>query len=244
MSDTGMCLTRSAAVPYPRHPHYWPVDSLHLLHRLEGMFYVRLSNKSLLPWLRGLLGDCVGYEKYLRQYPAVLCAPLDLHYVFRRAACTLDEELLQDLLFSWSWREANWGAWLAAIAPQAQYVDHLQRRRPSLPHGTVVADLALAACAEAPGSPELAEHWTLLGQLRSQLEQLPELRSPLRLTPPLLNTPQSQRGVDAVRAAYRRGGVTAAREIFASEPLWGPYFSDHLAWARDQAEAGKVSSIP
>ncbi len=82
--------------------------------------------------------------------------------IFRRAACTLDEELLQDYLFSYGWREANWGTWLAALAPSNVYATHLQTRRATLPHGSVVMDLSIASCG-AGSAPKVQHNESLSG---------------------------------------------------------------------------------
>lgn len=87
----------------------------------------------VLAWLRAVCANGRAYGKFLRQYPDVLCEPLDLLYLCRRASCTLGVALLQYLLFSYSWREANWGAWLAALAPDPAYAAHLEARKPQLP---------------------------------------------------------------------------------------------------------------
>ncbi len=216
----------------PRRPCYHPVDSLHLFLRVEGSVGLLLSDKRILAWLKALWSGSQGYEKYLSQYPAVLCAPLDLHYLFRRAACTLDEELLQDLLFSFGWREANWGAWLAALAPLERYVVHLQRRRPALPHGSVVIDLALAACAAGKVPGELAEHWSLLCRLRGQVEQLPRVVSPLRTGLTIDDEAALQAEVSAVRAAYRQDGEAGARRALAKQQRLSHVHRSHLDWAR------------
>ncbi len=220
-----------------RRPHYWAVDSLHLFNRADGPFYLQLSNKSVLARLRSLCAGSRGYEKHLSQYPAVLCAPLDLLYLFRRAACTLDEELLQDLLFSYGWREANWGAWLAALAPRSSYVVHLQRLRPTLPHGTAVIDLAHAASSGEGVAVDLAEHWTLLCEVRDLIAQLPVLVSPLRVGPTVEEEALLKVEMDAVRKAYKKGGEAEARRAMLQQHL-SLYFRSHLEWARGREYHG------
>ncbi len=218
------------SVQSSRRPYYWPADGLHLLNRADGSFHLRLSNKSFLACLQSLRASAQGYEKYLSQYPSVLCAPLDLLYLIRRAACTLDEALLQDLLFSYSWREANWGAWLAALAPNRGYVEHLRRRRPTLPYGAIVVDLASAACGGDQVSTEYAEHWMLLCELRELLGQLPRVVSPLRIGPTIEEEAQMKSEMEVVRAAYRQGGATAARKAMGQKHL-SHYLRGHLEWA-------------
>lgn len=84
------------------------------------MLYLRLGNGRILGLLQSMKVTGEGYRKYFDYYPAVLCEPLELFYCCRRGMCSLNDELLQDLLFSFGWREANWGAWLSALAPRAR----------------------------------------------------------------------------------------------------------------------------
>ncbi|MEK8031125.1 hypothetical protein AACH06_09895 [Ideonella sp. DXS29W] len=203
----------------PQHwPHYWPRDTVHLMDRL-GPFYLGLSNKSITRQLQSLCASVQGYEKYLGEYPMVMCAPLDSLYVFRRATGMLDEDLLQDLLFAFSWREANWGAWLAALAPQAAYAPHLRRRRAHLPHGTSVIDLALAGCAGEPVPAEVQDALGLLGRLRQWLQQMPPIHTPLRRAPSADEWAARASEIEQIRQAYRQGGADRALQRWRSGPL-------------------------
>jgi hypothetical protein len=201
------------------------------LSKADGPFYLQLANQNILGRLKSLKSSVLGYEKYLHQYPETLCAPLDLLYVFRRASCTLDEELLQDYLFSYGWREANWGAWLAALAPRKVYEAHLQNRRPTLPHGSVAIDLAIASCGEGNAPPELAEHWTLLCEIRDLVAQLPCVSSPLRLAPTVEEEKMLSAELEFVRSAYRNGGEINAKVAMQQKYL-SYYYRGHLEWAK------------
>jgi hypothetical protein len=214
-----------------RRPHYWPADALHLFGKADGPFYLQLANQNILGRLRSLRAGVQGYEKYLNEYPAMLCATLDLLYVFRRAACTLDEELLQDYLFSYGWREANWGAWLAALAPSKGYEAHLQNRRPTLPRGSAIVDLAIASCGGREAPHELGEHWALLREIRDLVTLLPRVSSPLRLAPTVEEEKALSAEMEAVRAAYKSGGEIQAREAMQQKHL-SYYFRGHLEWAK------------
>jgi hypothetical protein len=210
-----------------RRAHYWPADALHLFGRADGPFYVELANQKILRRLRSLRSGCQGYEKYLNQYPATLCAPLDLLYVFRRAACTLDEELLQDYLFSYGWREVNWGAWLAALAPSKRYEEHLQKRRQTHPHGSAVIDLAIASCTWRDAPHELGEQWALLCEIRDLVAQLPHVSSPLRVAPTIEEETALSAEMEALRAAYKSGGELEARAAMQQKHL-SYYLRGHI----------------
>lgn len=212
-----------------RRPRYWEADSLHLLNRAGGV-YLRLADQHILKWLEALCADGRAYGKFLPQYPAVMCEPLDTLYVCRRASCTLDEELLQDLLSCFSWREASWGAWLAALAPSPAYAAHLEVRKPGLPHGSVVIGLALAACGAMAVPAALGRHSELLGTLRAQIEELPRVTSPMRLHPTAEQEMALRVETDLVREAYRRGGRAAAQEALSR--LSSCYRQGHTAWVR------------
>ncbi len=214
-----------------RRAHYWPADALHLFCRADGPFYLELANQNILRRLRSLRYGCQGYEKYLDQYPATLCVPLDLFYVFRRAACTLDEELLKDYLFSYGWREVNWGAWLAALIPSKTYEGHLQRRRQTHPHGSAVIDLAIASCSGRDVPHELGEQWALLCDIRDLVARLPRISSPLRVAPTIEEETALSEEIEAVRSAYRKGGELAAKAAMQQKHL-SYYFGGHVELAK------------
>ncbi|MBI3229100.1 MAG: hypothetical protein HYZ45_02615 [Burkholderiales bacterium] len=84
-----------------------------------------------------------------------------------------------DLLFSYSWREANVGALLAALAAPADCLEILRQVKPRLPHGTKVVALALASCGDTLPE-ELTEHFQLLQEIRAMLAEIPHEPLPLR----------------------------------------------------------------
>jgi hypothetical protein len=194
-----------------RRPYYYSVDSLHALVRAEPMIYLRLSNRRVGGLLSEMRARGTTYGKFLAQYPAVICEPLDFHYICRRAAAQLNVRLLQDLLFAYGWREANWGAWLAALAPNQEFVAYLAERRPNLLHGTQVIDLALAACGE-PLAIDLEKAYADLVEVVFMLKKMPIECLPMRIFPsPEVEKAYNQE-CEALRAAYRSGGVDLAAE--------------------------------
>lgn len=192
-------------------PHYWPSDCCSELIRQDSAFYLKLSNEGLLRALAAMESSGRHYRKFLGQFPEVLCEPLERFYLSRTAIAKLDVDMLKDLLFASSWREANWGAWLAALAPNPAYLEHLELRRPTLPHGTRVIDLAKSSCGGSMPS-ELQEHLDLLAKIREMLAQLPSIRLPLRLYP---NDDQQrlwQMEAQVVARVYRSNGLHLAKD--------------------------------
>ncbi|MDQ1832137.1 hypothetical protein [Massilia scottii] len=213
-----------------RTPHYWYNDFVCVLLQAEPMFYLSLSDRGIRNVLERMKIRARDYQKFVSAYPSVCCEPLEQFYLFRKGMNMLDEELLCDLLFSFGWREANWGAWLAALAPQPAYAAHLARRRPTLPHGTTVMGLALAACGhEVP--QELRDTYALLVEVRETLDQLPAQPARLRRN----YSRDQERAIrsenDAVREAYRTGGLDAAKKLL-NQGLLRYFGATHQEWLR------------
>ncbi|PTT24030.1 hypothetical protein DBR12_00200 [Acidovorax sp. HMWF029] len=213
-----------------RRPYYYSTDSLHLLQSTEQMLYLRLGNGRILGLLQSMKVTGEGYRKYFDDYPAVLCEPLELFYCCRRGMCSLNDELLQDLLFSFGWREANWGAWLSALAPRASYIPHLRSRAESLPHGKEVMSLALAACGE-PLTEEIEVQHSLLQDIVTMLNKLPTVNFPMRRTPSLLEETAFNAEVESLRRCYRETGLSQAKEQLGKGLLYY-YGMSHTAWLK------------
>ena len=176
------------------------------------MVYMRVSNGRIGGLLKNMTTTGRAYRKVLRDYSMVRCEPLELFYQCRRGMNALDANLLHDLLFSYSWREANWAAWLASLRPQPAWVQCLYEKRPSLLHGTEVIDLALAACGE-PVTGHLDEQLESLREIREMLNDLPEHPYLMRLSPAAEQEQQFNAEVEAIRKAYGSGGLTAASPL-------------------------------
>ena len=183
-------------------------DSLYLM---EGAPYLSISNGGLLQLLRRTETAGMAYRKFLPLYPEVCCEPLEFVYQCRRNVDALDVHLLSDLLFLASWREANWGAWLAALAPTEKYKQLLLERRETLSHGTDIIDLA-AASIEGKVPDRLANHFEALGGVPQMLAEVRPVVVPLRQWPTLAQEAQYNGEVEQIRQAYRRSGLGAALE--------------------------------
>lgn len=232
----------SASRPY-RRPHYYQVDALYLLGKGEPMFYLSLSGRGVYGVLKNMKIHARGYQKFVAAYPSVCCEPLNSFYLFRKASGMLDEELLCDLLFSYGWQEANWGAWLAALAPHPVYAAHLERRLPTLPHGQPVLRLALAACGQ-PIPLEHSDAYAMLEEVRETLNRLPAQSPPLRRNPTAEQEQEYNRHSLLIRAAYRSGGFEAAYPLM-SHGVMGYYHMSHAEWlAAGTPEAPEVPELP
>jgi hypothetical protein len=215
----------------PPRLHYWPEDCLYELMKSESMHYLELSNGGLKRVLLKTEKAGEDYRKFLKDYPEVMCESLDRYYLLRRATGRLCVSMLNDLLFGGSWREANWGAWLAALSPQPEFIALLEKRKPTLPHGTNIVDLALASCgAELPS--DLNEYFDLLQKIRIKLEELPHIRTPMRII--LKDEEKFKVEVEAVKSAYRSKGLSAARDI-AKQGVLGYYSLNYKEWLKQGA---------
>ena len=209
-------------------PHYWLEDYCVELMREESMFHLKLGNGGLLGVLETMESSGRYYRKFLAQFPDVMCEPLERYYLSRTAIGKLDVHMLKDLLFAGSWREANWGAWLAALAPNPAYREYLVLRRPSLAHGTRVIDLAMASCgAELPAGLEI--HFDLLIKIREMLVELPSLRLPMRRYPDEGQECASQQEAELAREIYRSDGEQALRERLSKGTI-GYYGLSYKEW--------------
>lgn len=216
-------------LPY-RIPHYYLVDIWHVLGRAEPFFYFNLCDGGIRAVLHQMKLNARSYQKFIGAYPAVRCEPLESFYLFRRGADMLDEEHLCDLLFCYSWREANWGAWLAALAPRPAYLPHLARRvaAPGERDGSKVFQLALAACGN-PLPQELSDLYAVLEEVRETLDRLPSRPAPLRRDA----TRDQERAFNRERLvlldAFRSGGVEAAKNLL-TQGIIGYFGMSYPAW--------------
>jgi len=214
-------------------PHYLPADLWFDLAHETQMFYLRLSNGDSSSRLLGLLKekhyDGITYGKFLNSYPHIMCEHLESYYRWQNATAKLDKNMMHDLLLRvGNWRIANWGAWLAALSPQAEYIELLDQTRPHLPYGTDIIDLAKAACGtELPA--HLTEHAKLLHDIRQLLSELPKTRLPLRLNINDEIKNQLDAEVERIRFILRTQGEQAA--LFEkSQCTLGYYQLNYKQW--------------
>ena len=220
------------------HPHYWPPDSLYELAKEESMFYLQLSNGNFEGLLSRTVSSGKEYRKFLKLYPEVMCEPLERYYLLRRATGKLDVHMVQDLLFTGSWREANWGTWLAAIAPQPEYIELLEKRRLTLPHGTKLIDLAIASCAaELP--QHLESHLQLLQSIQEMLNKLPEIKTPMRLW--LHDQKSYASEIETARSLLHNGNIKAGLEL-TKKGLLGYYGQSYKSWLNSGAPLAPENS--
>ena len=194
--------------------------------------YLRLSNKGLNSLLKETLAGGDAYGQYFAQYPAGRIKPLDFLYQCRYNLDALDEHLLRDLLQA-TWREANWGAWLALLAPRPEYEALLLEIRGRHPYGQDILELAIAAHSGVVPAHLGEQHSSAL-RVRTMVESLQRQPRALRKNPGPSQQDAYQAELDAVRAAYRSGGAASALPL-TRKGLLGYYGEDYWAWAARQS---------
>lgn len=152
----------------------------------------------------------------LRDYPHLRYQPLDFHYLCQQSLSVLDDALLADLTrdMHHGWGGAHWAALLIALSGDARYLPHLDDVRH---HRGVEWTAGLAEAASHPDASSAAfRGCQSIVRLRNQLAVLPRVVVRLRPCP----SPEAiEARAIAVRAAYRSGGVDAARPIASSQPF-------------------------
>jgi len=215
-----------------RRPHYHHGDSFRLM---QGAPYISISNGGLLGLLHRTENAASSYRKFLAKFPEILCEPLEFLYQCRIGVDTLNVELLSDFLFTSSWREANWGAWLAMLSPRHEYRALLRSKRESLPHGTDIIDLAVASVDG--GAPErLQRHFESSLRLRDLLSDVQPMQVPLRLWPTEAQEAQFNCEVELIREAYRTHGHDAASHRMR-QGIVGYYGESYRTWVGRGAPA-------
>ncbi len=153
-----------------------------------------------------LVRDAVELKSVFEQYPMVRYEPLDYHYVLLKYLAAFNTDVLADLCSGmYSWRGIVIAGWLACLKPSVECMDHLSSVSAiNYPDNFWFIRLAIA---EAKGQP-LAEH----AVLQDLLAQLRACLAPISLPDFSLKSAPSPSpvGHDAVRAAYRSGGASAA----------------------------------
>lgn len=151
-----------------------------------------------------LVRDAVELQGVLVQYPQVRYEPLDHHCVSLKYLAAFNENVLADLCSGeYSWRGIVVAGWLACLKPSNGYMVHLSSvSATNYPHNFWFIRLAIAEAN--------CERWTEDTDLQDLVVQLRTCLAPISLPNFSLKAAPSRAGHDAVRAAYRAGGVSAA----------------------------------
>ena len=209
--------------------HYYENDIAELM---RGVPYIALSNDGLLDLLKKTAATGKAYAEYLPQYPAVRVEPLDFLYQCRHNVDALDEHLLNDLLQA-TWREANWGAWLALLSPRPEYAALLLKVRGRHPHGTDILALAIAAHGWSV-PPALTGYWGWALRIRNMVDALQPQTRTLRTNPTPEQLVAYRAEVESVWAAYKTGGASLALPL-TQKGLLGHYREDYWSWSARNA---------
>jgi hypothetical protein len=185
-----------------------------VVRMITDLQYVRIMKVSTAKQRTAeLVRDAVELQSVLAQYPQVRYEPLDYHYVLLKYLAAFNANVLADLCSGeYSWRGIVVAGWLACLKPSAGYVDHLTSVSASnYPHNFWFIRLAIAEakCVQWAEDTALQD---LVVQLRTCLAPISLPNFSLRASPSLAEP-------DAVRAAYRSGGASAALLALKRSPL-------------------------
>jgi len=165
----------------------------------------------------------------LAQYPRILSEPLDFFYQCLRSLGALDVPFLQALLTDHDWRGAVWGAWLALLELDPDFVPTLTAASNRWPQNDWLVQCALATIQGAAAPPESETVVQLAAQYRALLRGIARPVTRIRSEP----TPQQSAQMDAerasIRAAYAQGGADAARLALRGS-LAELYSQDYPTW--------------
>lgn len=187
-------------------PFYHCDDVTRLLSAFPWARLMRES--SALGLLRHTLETSQQLQHILVQYPHVRYEPLDFVYVLLQAQGALDDELMADLCAHYGWQGVATAALLAALQPRAGFEAPLRAARQRVPHQQWLVDLALDEL-QGPATQELPELRKALQELRQLLGDIPRPLVTLRRTE---SSEVCRLRAEHVRAAYKKGGLDAARQ--------------------------------
>lgn len=190
------------------------------VHDLIGAFpYLALSKpnsaKGLLNrWLR----DVSELEAIFLQYPAVKYEPLDSLYVVLKCVGALCPSLVEELCCGrHNWRGVVTAAGLVALLPDAQYRESIAGAEVG-PINQWLIELALCEIDGALWQPD-PELQTSLRALRAWIARVPRPESGVRRDRRASGVGQYAQARLAVAAAYKNGGVQAARAVLQRFPF-------------------------
>lgn len=195
---------------------YWSANYSDVLELMASIPWspVTLSDDRIQGKISLLVRDGTNYRKYLRLFPEVMCEPLELFYILRRATGLLNLPIAQDLLSTHGWRGANYGALLTLLAPRPEYLPLLIEAESQWKYARPGIHLAMAACGGCSlVAPELLKSHAHVISIREMLDELPSVSLPAR--PPWTDAldRQARKETAVIRAVYRARGLEAARAL-------------------------------
>jgi len=210
-------------------PYYHPDDVWHII---KGIPYMRVAKRPL-NMLKEMDITGLAYHKFLSQYPTIRCEPLDFFYQCKRGIMALDKQLLRDLLFTSSWREANCGVWLALLAPKAEYKELLESMQSSMQPADSSLTLALAIMDGSPLTQWKTE-FAYLSTVRSMLDEIPDFPVPLRKAPAGEQISLYELERVNIHKALKKAGLQGAQALM-HKGLFGYYKKDYRTWLKEGA---------
>jgi hypothetical protein len=207
-------LSRSFAGYIKVKDHGMNFDHDDVVRMITDLQYVRIMKVSAAKQRTAeLVRDAVELQSVLAQYPQVRYEPLDYHYVLLNYLAAFNANVLADLCSGkYSWRGIVVAGWLACLKPSEGYMDHLSSvSATNYPHNFWFIRLAIAEAK--------CEQWAEDTDLQDLVAQLRTCLAPISLPDFRLRAAPSLAEHDAVRAAYRSGGASAALLALKGSPF-------------------------
>lgn len=195
----------------PRHATPAANFALDDVARLAASLNPRALSQPLagMRWLERMTRTAEELRPMLRLFPAVMYEPLEPHYALLRALGVLDQELVDDLCHHHGWHGLAVAAWLALLAPRAEYAAPLRAGGARAPGCRWIAELAVAEC-EGGGTRDESDLPPLVRRLRAVLNDVPWPHRVLRPYPTDAERSSFEAAQARVRTAYRDGGLSRA----------------------------------
>jgi hypothetical protein len=193
--------------------------------------YLQLAKpRGAEPFLRRQVSLAEECRSGLADYPRVRVEPLEFFYTCLRSLGALRPVLLEAFVRDGTWRGVVWGAWLAILEPDAQFLPILGGVRGIWPHNDWLVQCAVAAIRTEGAPPAHQPVLELGARCRELLRGVKRPVTPLRSEPTDDQLTLMNRERELVRSAYASGGAAAARAVLPGT-LLEFYGADHASWA-------------
>jgi hypothetical protein len=187
--------------------------------------------KRALRYLGGQSERLVEMHGVLAQYPHLQIDNLDFWYRTLRSLGMLDTESLRGLLTQCTWRGVIWGGWLTLLLPRNEYLPIL-KSVPEFEHENEwAARSAVEEIENRPLEGRYEEMRRMARKCRHYVKHLPIVAMPLRKQPSHAQKTRIEADRERVIAAYRYGGVDAAKAVIRDSCL-GELIADYPTWYR------------
>jgi len=184
--------------------------------------YLAISKpERAVAFLRKAVEDGQQFRTQLADYPAILCEPLDHHYVCLQCLGALSEDLIEDLCRHYTWRGFIWACWLSSLSPSESFRRHIVGSPNAGPDNKWWIEFALAEI-DGIQLERYRELHDLFAQLRTSLDGLPRSPALFRPAPDQKQTARLKTDKDLIARIYREEGPEAAQR-YIKDSLWAEF---------------------